>query len=410
MSIAYLQRLQSERDTLTQLATSLADTAAREDRDVTDTEQASLTQWQSRCGEIDKQLAVFNDQLASQRAYAQLRTDLADAEQDPEPRQLERRTANLPATREWGQVFIESAEFRAYGGRGTMEAVTLPGIYERAPIDSGGIGGLPTLPQTVTVAGPAFPTPLLAACGHMGTNSNVVQWLKDDSPAPPAGVVPEGTPKPEADITLDTETGTLQTYAHWKGITRQALSNLPLIQSIVTNKLRQGIYTKIESDIAALLAAGTFDTVTYGGTGASANVTFLGAIRQAIAEVQVNGFPNANTVLLNPADWAALDVAVMMESVDGPVRMGQFWGLRPVPVAEIPAGTAYVGDTQNAVTVFEQGSASTFMSDSHNDNFIRNVLVILAETMALPLVTQAAALAKVAAGTATAAASGGGGK
>lgn len=398
MSIAYLQRLQSERDTLTQTATGIADAAAREERDVTDTEQATLTQLSERCATIDSQLRTFNDQLASQRAYAQLRTDLADA--DDEPRNLPARRADaLPAqVRSWGQIFVESAEFRAYGGRGNSEAVALPGIYERAPIDSGGIGGLPTLPQTITVGGPQFPTPLLAACGHMGTNSNVVQWLRDDVPAPPAGIVAEGALKPEANIVLDTDTATLQTYAHWKGITRQALSNLPMIQSIVTNKLRQGIYVKIENDIAAALAAGSFDTVDYGGAGASADVTFLGAIRTAIAEVQLNGFPNANTVLMNPLDWAQLDIAVMVESVDGPARQSAFWGLKPVPAAAVPAGTAYVGDTNNAITVFEQGSAQSFMSDSHDDNFIRNVIVILAETMALPLVTQAAALAKVAPG------------
>jgi hypothetical protein len=127
-------------------------------------------------------------------------------------------------------------------------------------------------------------------------------------------------------------------------------------------------------------------------------VSFLGAIRQAIAEVQVNGFPNANTVLLNPMDWALLDVSVMESAQTAPVGTNAFWGLRPVPVPDIPAGTAYVGDTQNAITVFEQGSAQSFMSDSHDDNFVRNVIVILAETMALPLVTQAPALAKVTAG------------
>jgi HK97 family phage major capsid protein len=399
----YVKNLQTERDNLTAAANNIAEVAAREERDVTETERATLTSMSERCATIDGQLTTFGAQIESQRAYAKLRLDLADADDREEPRTPERRSGGDGASLEvrgWGASFVESTEFRAYDGRGSSALVTVPGLFDtRAPIDTGGIGGLPRLPFTPNIPQPARTTPLLDAVGHMTSNSNLIEWLVDDQDYPDAAVVPEGQPKPESSFTLKTLTGTLQTYAHWKGITRQALANLPLIQSIVETQLRGGIYAKIEDDIATALGAATLETVD--GSGGT-----LEAIRVALGTAQAAGFPNARSVLLNPADWAALDVDVMGATNNGPTAGSAFWGLSPIASNKVPAGTLYVGDVSQAITLFDQGQAAVFMSDSHADNFIRNVLVILAEVMALPLVTQPKALVEV---TTTAAPGNGGG-
>lgn len=392
---AYLKKLQTERDTLSDTATSITDKAAAEDRPVTDTERASIAKMEQRCAEIDADLVLFNDNLKSQRAYAKLRGELADVADDadaaPAPAGVValRRPAEIVDTRSWGERFLDSGEFKSYRGTGASGRVDVPGIFTRAPIDSGGIGGLPVQPAVVTVAQPSFTTPLLNAVGHMTTNSQVVQWLIDDGTYPKAGVVAEGAAKPEANFTLATGTGTLQTYAHWKGITRQALSNLPMIQSIVENKLRGGIFAALEDAIATALAGATLGGVTVGTGG------MLAAIRTAIATVQLQGYPNANSVLLNPADWAELDLSVFDSTNDGPTRQTGFWGLRPIASAAIPSGTAYVGDLNNGVTVFDEGKATVYMTDSHSDFFIKNILVILAEVMALAMVTAPGALVRV---------------
>lgn len=388
--ITYLRQLQSERDTLTQSATAITDQAARDERDVTDTERATLATMAERCAAIDGQLQTYGDQLEAQRRYAQLRTDLDGADREPE-RRLPAQTRQPQEPSSWGELFVQSAEFRSYGGRGSSAPVEVPGIFTRAPIDTGGIGGLPVPPYTANIPMPTFTTPLLDAVGHIGTNSNVVQWLVDDGTFPLAAVVGEGLAKPEANFTLDTDTASLQTYAHWKPITRQALSNIPMIQGIVESKLRGGIYAKLEADIGAALAAATID----GQEVDASTGGMLGAIRRAAGQVQAAGFPTFNDVLLNPADWAVLDLTVMQGSNGGPTGQQTFWGLRPIASPGCPVGTAYVGNLKQGVTVFDQGQASVFMSDSHQDYFIKNILVILAETMALPMVTQPSALVRV---------------
>lgn len=395
--LTYLQRLRDERDSLSASSSGILETAATENRSVTDTERAAIDNMATRCAAIDDELRTFSAQYESQRAYARLRETLAGAEDDaetPPARGLERRQAPEPERRDlrtWGELFVTSEAFRDYDGHGSTRRVDVPGLFTRAAIESDSNYGATTPPKVVQTLQASETTPLLSAVGHIATNQLVVQWL-NSNPVPEAAVVAEGGLKPEAAIDVTPATGTLQTYAHWAAITRQALANIPLIRSVVETQLRAGIFKKLETDINTALGAATLDNVNYDPANPDGA---LAGIRQAIGEVQANGFPNANAVVLNPADWAALDLAVMYETVNGSARQTAFWGLAPVASAAIPAGTMYVGDVKNGISVFEMGSAAVFMTDSHADYFVRNTLVVLAEAMALPMVTQARALCKV---------------
>src|SRR5215472_16083362 len=134
--LTYLRRLTDERDSLTQSATDITERAAREERDVTDTERASLTTMQTRCAEIDTQLTEYNAQAESQRAYARLRDSLVDDDDGPpagppQSRRMQQRQAETP--RGWGDLFVESDAFRNYVGAGSSARVELPGdgVVER---------------------------------------------------------------------------------------------------------------------------------------------------------------------------------------------------------------------------------------------------------------------------------------
>ena len=388
--ITYLQRLVEERDSLTQSAQSLTDKAAGEDRDLSDTERASLTGWQTRCAEIDAQLTEYGQQAESQRAYARLREQLHT---DDEPRELARRTPANVETRAagWGETFVTSDAFTQYPGAGTSRHVELPfELEQRAAIMVGDLGTA-IAPFTFQPAQPRTVSPLLDVVGTVVASSGSVQWVKwtpaqQAAPAPTA----EGDAKPEAVMVPSVVTDSLETYAHWKGITRQALEDLPQVRSIVENRLRQGLVAALEGAVAAAIGAATIPPVT---GSAAASDTLLGTIRVGIATVQAAGY-QPNAVLLNPADFADMDVAIMGGTLNGPVVNGSYWGLRPIATPGVPAGTAYVGDFQAAVELFTRGNADVYLSDSHSDFFIRNILLLLAEVRALATVPVPDAAAK----------------
>ena len=112
-----------------------------------------------------------------------------------------------------------------------------------------------------------------------------------------------------------------------------------------------------------------------------------------VGTVQANGY-DPNAVILNPADWAALDIAVMGGTLNGPTVGTNFWGLTPIASTIQAAGTALVGDFKSGVTWFDRNVSSVFISDSHADLFIRNTLVILAETRGKAAVVEPLALAE----------------
>ena len=389
--LTYVRQLTDERESLTATATGLADTAATEGRDLTETEQASLGAMQTRCAAIDAQLGTLDGQMQSQRAYAALRDRLDLTEADPVPdRELQTRGAAVP--QDWGSMFVASEAFRTYDGRGSSAEVMLPGLFERAagdPITSGGFpGGLP--PYYFTPTPWKMSTPLLDALGKISTSSGTVTWYEWPGSYPLAAVVPEGAAKPGTDIVPIPHTDALDTFAHWQALSRQALEDIPMVQSVVTNALQGGVLAALEAAAATALAAGGLSVTT--------NPDLLAGIRIAVGNVQSRGYANPNAVLLNPADFAALDLAVMAATVNGPTRTGSVWGVPAIAVGAIPPGTAYVGDFSTAVTLFARNQVSAFMTDSHQDFFIKNLLVILAEQRALVAVTQPPAAEQVVVG------------
>jgi len=378
--ITYLSRLTAERDSLTQAATDLSEKAAREDRDMTDTEQSSMAAWQARCVDIDKQLVEYNAQAESQRSYARLRAQLDTPPDDlPLP---ERRSAN-PLPLSAGQVFVESEQFRSYNGRGQSGVVELTDynpLEQRAVITTADLAipnfVLPPRVQDINIP------PLLNIIDVVSVSGGVVEWVTV-SGDPQAQVVAEGAAKPEAVLTFTPTSAPLDTLAHWVQITRQALEDAAYVRSVVEGKLRRGITLAIADAIQDAVVAATLPTAS--------GATLLEAIRAGIGQVQSNGYvPNA--VVLNPADWAALDVTVFGSTLNGPTIGQTFWGLTPVASRFQTAGVATVGDWRAGVVWFNRVGTSVFMSDSHADLFIKNTLVILAEARGKAAVPEPLAL------------------
>ena len=119
-----------------------------------------------------------------------------------------------------------------------------------------------------------------------------------------------------------------------------------------------------------------------------------GAIRIGIGAMDdVAGYV-PNGVLLNPADWAAIDLAVLVATQSINLNNNP-WGLTFAASRAIPPGTAFVGDFRAGLTLFQRNTTSVYLTDSHQDMFVRNILVLLAETRALAAVTEPLAMVKV---------------
>jgi capsid protein len=414
MPNTYLRSKIEERAAQSEVLRSLQTRATDEKRDLTDPERKTFDEIVSRLEALDEEIAriksfdegaakfaaLVGAQAAAEEKAERAHDDAADDEDKSAPanRDLATRAA-------FGQRFVESTAFKSYRGAGTSERLTLPGPASaefRAAIMSGDVGLTNyTGPVPQIWAGPTAPrfeNTVLNLIGRVQTSQPAVMYLTW-TPQPPgdAPVVAEGALKPEAVMDPVEATIALQTYAHYKAITRQALEDIPQVQTIVQNRLLSGVNSALEAAAVAALVAASLPAVDGAGN-------LMAGIRVAIAEVESAGFvPNA--VLLNPADAAGMDMDTFLQTNAGAVINGRIWGLPIVPARSVAAGTSYVGDFRNGATWFDRGTTDVYMSDSHADFFLRNQLVVLAEARAAFAVTEPAALCEATAGTAPLAAS-----
>lgn len=397
-----LEKKASELDELVSIVHDIQDKAATEDRDLTDIEKDRITALSEAATKLRSECEFLNDQVTSERSWAKLRNDIEANRIDDPPKRTAQGMRSVTHTaagaqldvRGWGDLFIDSDAFQNYPGGGTSQHLTVPFELEtRAAITTGTV---PQQPYMYTPATYRYASAMLDRVGKVTVGGNSVSWVQwTPNPQDAAPVVGEGQLKPEATMTATPVTDSLDTYAHYKEITRQALEDTPQIRSLVENRLRQGIIVALEGAVAAALAAATLPPVV--GSGAAGD-SLLGMIRVGIATVQGAGYASPNMVLINPSDAADIDIAMLNGTMNGAVVNGAYWGVPVVPSNSVPVGTAYVGDFSVGVQLFNRGQADLYMTDSHADNFLRNILLLLAETRALATVPDPGALAECSVG------------
>lgn len=376
MSTRYVESLVKERDSLAAQVLGLAEKAANEERSLTDTEKSSVTTWRSRVGELDGEIRTWVEQSEAFAKFAQVSAPGAEKREAAK---------NETTALTLGEQFVRSANYKNYSFHGSS------GPWEsRAAIVTGTDPGkaFMTPDRGYRLPIPDHQTPLWDTFNSVTVSSNSVEYASYPAAAPLAAVVPEGSPKPEATLTAALVPKTLQTVAHHSIVSRQALEDSAQLRSWIDGELRRGVDDKLESLAAAELTGATLPT----GAGA----TLLEAIRVGMGLVQDAGY-RANAVVLNPADWAALDISVMGIAQQVPTAGQSFWGLQPVAASAVAAGTAYVGAFKQGATNFVRNSTSVYISDSHADLFLSNLFVVLAERRALSVITRPEAIVEVSA-------------
>ena len=262
--------------------------------------------------------------------------------------------------------------------------------------DAPGSAWMPSPPKYVAEA-PSFSTPLLDAITRVPVSSGSVDIVSYANAATGADVVAEGAAKPEATLATTVSSKSLETIAAWVQVSRQLMQDAPSARNIIDNQLTRGILTKLESQVVGVIDAAAIGTTTAASAGGN-----LGTIRAGIGGLQASGY-QPDVLLANPVDLAGLDIAIFDNSMGAPNNQGSYWGLRPVAVPGLTAGTIYVADASAAFALFERTGVEVYMTDSDvidgatvTSAFRSNVLTVLAETRAVGAVINAAAATQVA--------------
>jgi HK97 family phage major capsid protein len=342
----------------------------------------------TRAENLDKRIGEITELLEAKKSSDALDGRLSKAEKRSAPQSSGWSVQNEQVS--FGEAFVRSEQFTEYAGspRGRMPKLELRALP--TGLAAMGTAGLDLGKTTVDVQPPTAPTPLLDNINRVQVTSNAIDYVSWAVVAGAAAIVAEGAAKPSVEFGPTVTSDSLDNIAAYTQLTRQLIEDAPSVRDMINNMLVREILREEEEQVATALSAATLPTAE--------GEDLLAAIRVGVGTVQAAGYaPNA--VLLNPADWAALDNVVMGSTLNGPTIRQNFWGLVPIPSTAQSAGTATVGDFRTGVTQFYRSEVALYITDSHASTFLSNVFTLLAERRALAAVVRPDALVEVAAGS-----------
>lgn len=227
-----------------------------------------------------------------------------------------------------------------------------------------------------------------------------------------------GGRKPESALTFEEASGAVATIAHWIPVTRQMLADVAQMQGYIENRLLVGLERRLNSQIINGAGGGTnltgllntsgiqtmdedyFDGLATPIKGVGTDNENFNRILHAIhTGVEFTGYAEATFIAMNPRDIELLQTTVDGNrqymgggpfSATGQLRL---WGLPVVKERGVTAGTAVVGDGSMAM-IWDRQQAEILI-DTVNDQFVRNMLTILAELRAGLTVFRPAAFVNV---------------
>ena len=221
------------------------------------------------------------------------------------------------------------------------------------------------------------------------TDGPLIQYLQETGFTNNAASVAEGGLKPQSDMQLMDKSITTKVIAHWFRVSKQTLSDVAQIESLLDTRLlfglefeeeRQMLYGDGEGEnLAGIIPQATDFAVP---VGARAATQTLDVLRLAMLQSALALFPATGHVL-NPIDW---DNIIGLKDADGRYIIGNpqgtatptLWGLPVVPTPAMAVGKFLTGAFQLGAQIFDQWD-SRIEIGFQNDDFVRNKVTILAE-------------------------------
>lgn len=224
------------------------------------------------------------------------------------------------------------------------------------------------------------------------TNSNSLEYVKETGFTNSANVVSEnpGSEKPESGITFDLDSAPVATIAHWIRASKQVLADVPMLQSYINGRLIYGLKLREEAQLlngsgVGLNIDGLYTQATaYANPGVTVQAeTAIDRLRLAMLQVALAEY-DADGIVLSPIDWAEIELtkttdnAYLFASPRGLATPG-LWGRRLVPTQSMGAGDFLVGAFAMGAQGWDREDANITVSNQDRDNFVKNMVTILAE-------------------------------
>jgi HK97 family phage major capsid protein len=227
------------------------------------------------------------------------------------------------------------------------------------------------------------------------TTLNSVPYVRELNPRSyelGASAVAEASAKPEVTLLFEPVDAPVRTIAAWVPVTRQVLEDAPTMRSYIDGRLGYMVELREEEEMLNGPGTGARLLGILNTTGVQTQAfttdkpTSLGL---AVSKVEMVDL-EADGVAINPVDFWSMATTRYANQFDNgfgnspSLPFGDppqtIWGLPTIRSRSIPLNTAVVGAWRMGAQVFDRSEVEIRVTDSHSDLFIKNQLVILAES------------------------------
>lgn len=295
----------------------------------------------------------------------------------------------------FGQKFVNSDEFKAFAGktlpRGRVDMTFNAAITTLTTDADGSAGDLVTatrLPGVIAPPDRRMTVRDLITPGRM--DGSVLEYVKETGFTNNADMVAEGARKPESTMKFDLVTTSAKVIAHFVKASRQILSDASQLASYIDGRLRYGLAFKEEQQL--LNGDGTGQNLLGIIPQASAfaapfdpagTETGIDNIRLAMLQASLAEFP-ATGIVMHPSDWARIE---LLKDTTGRYIIGNpqgtaqptLWGQPVVATQAIAVDKFLTGAFKLGAQVFDRWQARVEVATENEDDFVKNLVTILAE-------------------------------
>lgn len=294
-----------------------------------------------------------------------------------------------------GEAFTDSESFKNLAGsqsqRGKAEMQIKATLTSLTTDAAGSVGDMarPALRVPGVIEQPQRRMTVrdLLTPGQMDTNS--LEYVRQTGFVNYAAPVAEGARKPESDIKADLVATTAKVIAHYMKASRQIMDDSAQLRTFIDNQLVYGLAFREEAQL--LNGDGTGQNLlgiipqatAYSAAFAVDSETAIDKLRLAMLQAVLAEYPATGHVL-NPTDWARIELT---KDANGRHIIGNpqgaaaptLWGLPVVATPSMSVDKFLTGAFRLGAQIFDRWLARVELATENEDDFVKNLVTILAE-------------------------------
>ena len=321
-----------------------------------------------------------------------------------------------------GQRFLDSKSFKSFQENGqkniTSELKWNPQVELKTTVTESNFPPAVVRSARIEESAQLDPYVIPALIDTITTDQYQYKYLEETTYTNNSAPTAEGSALGENALAFTERTEEIRKIGAFIPMTEELLADVSASQGYIDSRLRFMVRQTISDQIIGGSGSGVNLTGILNKTGINSfnyssfggNLKRIGQIFEAITEIQKDAFMNPDAIIMHPSDWYQVVTEVNAVSTNGAlnplfVGAGNFndavrpslWGVPVVVSTETTAGDAIVGvfGGGQAIHIVARQGMEVAMSDSHDENFVKDIVVMKATVrMGLPIY-RATAFAKI---------------